>query len=94
MARVIHDDLVATLGEKAIAYSNMTKYVREAQTGPDDAIALPEEIIPHIDDWDEDILIALEEFSFSSVHDRFCAIYLPKTTVYRRSCLTIRRQYR
>jgi hypothetical protein len=84
MARVIHDDLVATLGEEAIAYSNMTKYLREAQTSPDDATALPEEISPHIDDSDEAVLRALEEFSFSSVQHLFCAIHLPKTTVYRR----------
>jgi hypothetical protein len=84
MARVIHDDLVATLGEEAIAYSSMTKYLREAQTGPDDATALPEDISPHIDDSDEVILRALEEFTFSSVQHLFCAIHLPKTTVYRR----------
>jgi hypothetical protein len=30
MARVIHDDLGATLGEEAIAYSTVTKYLREA----------------------------------------------------------------
>jgi hypothetical protein len=74
----MHDDLVATLGEKAIAYSNMTKYLREAQTAPDDATALPEEISPHIDDSDEAILRALEEFSFSSVQHLFCVIRLPK----------------
>jgi hypothetical protein len=84
MARVIHDDLVATLGEEALAYSNMTKYLREGQTGPDDATSLPEEISPHIDDSDEAILRALEEFSFSSVQHLFSAIHLPKTTVYRR----------
>jgi hypothetical protein len=84
MARVIHDNLVATLGEEAIAYSSMTKYIREVQTGPDDAPALPEEISPHIDDSDEAILRALEEFSFSSVQHLFCAIHLSKTTVYRR----------
>jgi hypothetical protein len=84
MAPVIHDDLVATLGEEAIAYSTVTKYFREAQTGPDDATALPEEISPHIDDSDEAILRALEDFSFSSVQHLFCAIHLPKTTAYRR----------
>jgi hypothetical protein len=38
MARVIHDDLVATLGEEAIAYSTVTKYLREAQTGRNDTM--------------------------------------------------------
>jgi hypothetical protein len=83
-AQVTHDDLVATLGEKAIAYSNIPKYLREAQTCPDDATALPEEISAHIDDSDEALLRALEEFPFSSVQHFFCAIQLPKTTVYRR----------
>jgi hypothetical protein len=32
MARVIHDDLVATLGAEAIAYSTLTKYLRAALT--------------------------------------------------------------
>jgi hypothetical protein len=44
MARVIHDNLVATLGEEAIAYSTVTEYLREAQTGCDDAMPLSEEI--------------------------------------------------
>jgi hypothetical protein len=37
MARVIHDDLGATLDE-AIAYRAVTKFLREAQTGRGDAI--------------------------------------------------------
>jgi hypothetical protein len=78
MARVIHDDLVVTLGEEAIAYSTVTKYLREAQTGPDDATALLEEISPHIDDWDEAILRALEEFSFSSVQHLSVQYIYPK----------------
>jgi hypothetical protein len=45
---------------------------------------LPEEISHHIDNSDEIILRALEEFSFSSVQHLFCARQLPKTTVYRR----------
>jgi hypothetical protein len=67
MARVIHDELEATLGEEAIAYGTVTKYLREAQTGRDDAMPSSAEISPHIDDWDEAILSALEEFPFSSV---------------------------
>jgi hypothetical protein len=67
MARVIHDDLVVTLSEEAIAYGTVRKYLREAQTGPDDATAFPEEISPHNDDSDEAILGALEELPFSLV---------------------------
>jgi hypothetical protein len=84
MARVIHNDLVATLGEEAIAYRTVTKYLREVQTGPDDATALPEEMSPHSGDSDEAILRALEEFSFSRVQHLSCGIHRPKTTVYRR----------
>jgi hypothetical protein len=35
----MHADLVATLGEEAIAYNIVTKYLREVQTGPHDAIS-------------------------------------------------------
>jgi hypothetical protein len=83
MARVIHDDLVATLGE-AIAYGTVTKYLREAQTGRDDAMPLSEEISPHIDDSDETIPSALQELPFSSVRQLSRAIHLPVTMVYRR----------
>jgi hypothetical protein len=81
MGRVIHVDLVVTLGEEAIAYSTVMKYLREGQTGPDDATALPDEISRHIDDSDEAILRALEEFSSSSVRQLSHATHLPKTTV-------------
>jgi hypothetical protein len=67
MARVIHDDLVATLGEEGVAYSTVRKYLHEAQTGLDDAITLPEEISAHIDDSDKAILGALEDLPFSSI---------------------------
>jgi hypothetical protein len=43
------------------------KYLREVQTGPDDATAVFEEISPHIDDLDEAILSDLEELPLSSV---------------------------
>jgi hypothetical protein len=36
MVRIIHDNLAATLGEKVIAYSTVTKYLREAQINPVD----------------------------------------------------------
>jgi hypothetical protein len=38
-AQVIHRDLVATLGEQAIAYSAVTKYSREVQISPGDPTA-------------------------------------------------------
>jgi hypothetical protein len=83
MTQVIHYDLVATLGEEAIAYSTVAKYLHEAQTGPDEATALLEEITPHIDDSDDLILSTLEELPFFSVRQLSRATHLPKTTVYR-----------
>jgi hypothetical protein len=59
----------------------MATYLPEAQTGPDNATALPEEMSPRMADSDEAILRALEKFSFSSVRHLFCAIHLLKTTV-------------
>jgi hypothetical protein len=35
--QVIHDDLIATLGEEAIAYSTVTNYLRAARIIPRDA---------------------------------------------------------
>jgi hypothetical protein len=65
--QVIHNHLVATLGEEAIAYSTVTKYFREVQIGRNDAMPSSEAISPHIDDSDEAIRSALEELPFSSV---------------------------
>jgi hypothetical protein len=84
MARVIHDDLVATLGEEAIAYGTVTESFRKAQTGRDGAMPLSEEISPYIDDSDEAILSALEELLFLSVRQLSRATHLQATTVYRR----------
>jgi hypothetical protein len=33
-AQTIHNDLLATLGNEAVAYSRVTKYLRTAQFGP------------------------------------------------------------
>jgi precorrin-2 methylase len=83
MARVIHYDLVARVGEEAIAYSIVRKYLREAQTCRDDAMPLSEEMSRHIDDSDEAIRSALEELPFSSGRQLSRATHLPVTTVYR-----------
>jgi hypothetical protein len=40
MARVIHDDLAATLGEEALAYSTVMKSLRVARINPRDATPL------------------------------------------------------
>jgi hypothetical protein len=66
-AQVIHDDLAATLGEEAIAYSTVTNYLRETRIFPRDSTALSAAASHHIDEFDEIILMVLQELAFSSV---------------------------
>jgi hypothetical protein len=75
---VIHDGPVTTLGEEAIAYSMVTKYLRDAQISRVYAIASSDAISPHIDHSDDAILRAFEERLFSSVQQLSCATYLQK----------------
>jgi hypothetical protein len=82
--QVIHGDLVATLGEEAIAYSTATNYLRAAQIILRDATACSDATSIHLDESDEAILRALEDLAFSSVRQLSRATHLPKTTVYRR----------
>jgi hypothetical protein len=83
-AQVIHDELVSTLSEEAIAYSTVTNYLVVARIIPRDPTPFAAAISPHIDESDEAILRALEQLLFSSVRQLSRAIHLPKTTVYRR----------
>jgi hypothetical protein len=83
-AQVIHDDLVATLGAEANAYSTVTSYLRAARIIRRDATPLSPSNSPHIDESDEAALRELEELPFSSVRQLAHAAHLPVTTVYRR----------
>jgi hypothetical protein len=47
-AKIIHDNLVGTVAREASAYSIVTKYFREAQIGPGDAVPFSDAISPHI----------------------------------------------
>jgi hypothetical protein len=67
MARVSHNDLVATLGEEAIAYNTVTKYLREAQISAGDPIPASHITSPHFGDSDGTILRATQQLPFSSV---------------------------
>jgi hypothetical protein len=60
-ARAIHDDHVATLGPKTVAYRRVTRYLREAKVGTAEVTIDPEPSSPHIEDSDRAILAALEE---------------------------------
>jgi hypothetical protein len=66
-AQAIHDDLVATLGYKALAYSTVTKYLRTARFDPAKDPPNNDASSHHLDDSDQAILAALEERPFSSV---------------------------
>jgi hypothetical protein len=63
--QVIHDDLGATLGEEAIAFGMMTKYIHEALICHGNTAAVSDATSPHIDDSSEAILRTLEELPFS-----------------------------
>jgi hypothetical protein len=81
----IHDDLVRTLGNDAVAYSTVTKYARSAQFSgrkegmPPEAPDVERSLI------DEAILTVLAEFlfPFSSVRELSGRIYPPRSTVHR-----------
>jgi hypothetical protein len=60
-AHVIYDDLVATLGPKAVAYHRITRYLCEAKLGTAAVTLKPEPSSPHLDDSDRTVLAALEE---------------------------------
>jgi hypothetical protein len=83
-ARAIHTDLVATLGSNAVAYSSVTRYLREARCLPSREEAPPVEIGREVDDADRDILFALGENPFASVRQLSRLTSLPSTIVYRR----------
>jgi hypothetical protein len=60
-AHVIHDDLVAILGPKAVAYRTVTPYLREAKLCTAEVTLDSEQSSPSLDDSDRDTLAALEE---------------------------------
>jgi hypothetical protein len=64
--QAIHNNLIATLGYKALAHSTVTKYLRTARFDPAKDHRNSDPNSPHLDDSDEAILAALEEKSFLS----------------------------
>jgi hypothetical protein len=80
---VIHDNLVHTLGEDAVAYSTVTKYARSAQFSGRKEATSPE--VPDVEhsSVDDAILTALAEFPFSSVREVSRRTCLPRSTVRR-----------
>jgi hypothetical protein len=80
----IHDDLVRTLGKKAVAYSTVAKYACSAQFSGRKEVTPPEAPDVERSFVDEAILTALAEFTFpfSSVRELSRRICLPRSTVH------------
>jgi hypothetical protein len=60
LVHVIHDDLVVTLGLKAVAYNTVTGYHREAKLGTAEVTLDPEPSSRDLDDCDRAILATLD----------------------------------
>jgi hypothetical protein len=79
----IHDDLIRTLGNDAVAYSTVTKYARSAQFSGRKEATRPEAPDVEHSPVDEAIPTALAEFPFSSVRELSRRICLPRSSVHR-----------
>jgi hypothetical protein len=82
-AREIHDDIVVTLGPDAVSYSSVTRSLLEAQFPPSKPKPRPADVQRDLDDSDQAILAALEDYPFASVWQLSRLTYLPSTTVDR-----------
>jgi ABC-type dipeptide/oligopeptide/nickel transport system ATPase subunit len=83
-ARSIHQDLVATLGGGAMAYSTVARYIHDAHCSPSSQTAAPIAVPSSLDDSDEAILSVLDENPFVSVRQLSHLTHIAATTVYRR----------
>jgi hypothetical protein len=79
----IHDYLVRTLGKGAVAYSTVTKYACGPQFSGRKEATAPEAPDVERSPVDEATLMALAEFSFSSVRELLRRICLPRSTAHR-----------
>jgi hypothetical protein len=61
LAQAVHDSLVVTLDRKAVAYNTVMCSLREAKLSIAEVVFDPESSSPHLDDFDQAILAALEE---------------------------------
>jgi histone-lysine N-methyltransferase SETMAR len=83
-ARAIHEDLTATLGRDAMAYSTVARYLHDAHCSPLHQTTLSVDVPRSLDDSDQAILSALDENPFASVRQLSRLTHIPPTTVYRR----------
>jgi hypothetical protein len=79
LVQTIHDDLIATLSNKALAHSTVTIHNRQSPFKPRRMFTSP-----HFDDSDRAVLATLEEKSFSSVRKLARATHLQFITVHKR----------
>jgi hypothetical protein len=79
----IHEDLMRVLGENAMAYSTVTKYVRSEKFPPKNDGLPSEPISAQPGPVDQAILTALADEPFSSVRKLSRLTCLPQSTVHR-----------
>jgi hypothetical protein len=78
--RAVYDELTVVLGAAAIAYSTVTKYLRQRQF-TSILVDRPEE--PATIGIHQAILDALEHYSFSSIRELVRLACIPTTTVHQ-----------
>jgi hypothetical protein len=83
-AVAIHDDLVATLCMEAISYPSLMYHLQEAILATSNPETAFSQLNTEPDDYDEAILLALNEQSFASIRQLARITHLPRTAVYRR----------
>jgi hypothetical protein len=83
-ARAIHEDLMATLGRDAMAYSTVVRYLHDAHYSPSSQRTASVEASRALDDSDEAILSSLDENPFVSVRQLSCLTNIPPMAMYRR----------
>jgi hypothetical protein len=79
----IHEDLVRVLGENAVAYSTVTKYVRSEKFPPKNDGPPSQPISLEPGPIGQAILTALADYPFSSVRKLSRLTCLPWSTVHR-----------
>jgi hypothetical protein len=79
----IHEDVMRVLGENAVAYSTVTKYIRSEKFPPTNDGPLSQPISVEPGPVDQAILTALADEPCSSVRELSQLTCLPRSTVHR-----------
>jgi hypothetical protein len=86
----VDEDLVRTLWKEAVAYSNVTKYVRNAPLAPKSEALRPGPADCGHGPVDEVILAAIREYPFFSVRELCRLTCPPRSTVHRHMAKSLR----